>query len=205
MKPLPIVHINGFPGTGKLTIAGKLAARLNIFFEDLAIEHAAPPSSARLVHNHLLIDPANAVLHRTQPGYQTLRKAIRDAVFTSLVKESSTYAAIYIFTDWQSGDATGSSVCEEFRTMAQTRGSVLIPIIIKCDEEENVRRLAGLERSKYGKITDVDLLLQFRKQVDPPPVFRFDGHEHRIEVDVTDMSAEEAADVMFRHVVQFVS
>ena len=205
MKPLPIVHINGFPGTGKLTIAGKLAARLNVLFEDLAIERAAPPNSARLVHNHLLIDPANAVLHRTQPGYQTLRKAIRDAVFTTLVQESSTYEAIYIFTDWQSGDATGSSVCEEFCTMAKARGSILIPIIIKCNEEENVRRLAGMERLKHGKITDVDLLLQFRKQVDPPPVFRFDGHEHRIEVDVTDMSAEEAADVLFRHVAKFVS
>ncbi|EQL01603.1 hypothetical protein G6O67_006620 [Ophiocordyceps sinensis] len=65
-KPLPLIHLNGFPGTGKLTIARALQELLRY----------------RLVHNHLLINPADAVLRRTEPGYQDLRRGIRGAVFS---------------------------------------------------------------------------------------------------------------------------
>lgn len=216
MKPLPIVHLNGFPGTGKLRIAGELAARLNTYFDslipqsvssvdrDLAGASIPEQHVARIVHNHLLIDPANAVLHRTQPGYQTLRKALRDAVFSSLANETSTYSAIYILTDWQSGDDIGSRVCEDVKDMAQARGSELIPVIVSCNEEENVRRLASADRLKFSKITDVSLLLQFRGQSEPPPVFKFEGHENRLEVNVTDLSAEEAAAIIFEHVEKYL-
>lgn len=66
---LPLVHINGFPGIGKLNIARKLVELLQQF-------------DAKLVHNHLLIDPASAVLPRSSPNYQPLRRAIRDAILT---------------------------------------------------------------------------------------------------------------------------
>lgn len=42
------------------------------------------------VHNHLLVNPADAVLKRDQPGYQDLRKAIRGVVFTALAESPST-------------------------------------------------------------------------------------------------------------------
>lgn len=204
-KHLPIVHLNGFPGTGKLTIATKLAAQLNTFFDDITKQLDEPPRVARTIHNHLLIDPADAVLHRTQPGYQTLRKALRDAVFSSLANESSTFPTTYILTDWQSGDKSGTQVCEDIKKMAKARGSELVPVIIKCDEEENVRRLTSADRSRFSKITDVGLLLQFRQQDKlTSPVFEFDGHENRIEVDVTALSAEEAAAIIFKHVLQYI-
>lgn len=68
--PYPIIHINGFPGTGKLTVAQYLVADVT-------------PVNLKLIHNHLLINPADAVLHRNQPGYQALRQAIRGAIFTA--------------------------------------------------------------------------------------------------------------------------
>lgn len=157
------------------------------------------------MHNHLLIDPAGAVLDRTQPGYQQLRKAIRDAVFTSLITERSTYETIYLFTDWQSGDDIGSGVCEEFQTMARTRGSRLIPVIVSCDEQENVRRIQGSERAMSNtKITDSGLLLQWRQEVDPPPVYLFSDNEARLELDVTGLSAEQAAEAIWKHASQYV-
>jgi len=206
MKAMPCIHLNGFPGTGKLTIARKLVEKINTGAEkDEPNNGSGSQTRAKLVHNHLLIDPAGAVLDRTQPGYQQLRKAIREAVFTSLVNEKSTYETIYVFTDWQSGDDVGSGVCEDFQTMAKARGSLFIPILITCDEKENVRRIQGAGRAVLStKVTDPGILLQWRQEVNPPPVYQFRDHKARLEVDVTSLSAEQAAEVILKHASQYV-
>lgn len=77
----PIVHINGFPGTGKLTVARLLAEKLSVL-------------NARLVHNHLLIDPAGAILPRSSIGYQPLRRVIRAAVFTTLIQSREAFDSL---------------------------------------------------------------------------------------------------------------
>ncbi|KAM0420372.1 hypothetical protein ACHAPT_011791 [Fusarium lateritium] len=56
LRPAPIIYINGFPATGKFAIARHL---VSLFKAD----------TAKLVHNHLLINPADAILDRDQPGY----------------------------------------------------------------------------------------------------------------------------------------
>ena len=201
---MPIIHLNGFPGTGKLTIARKLVESLNTHPTKHRSTKVSDNVSAKLVHNHLLIDPANAILSRTQPGYQQLRKAIREVVFTSLIEERSTDETVYVFTDYQSGDDVGSRVCEEFKTMAEARGCQLIPILILCDEQENIRRLKDTERATWSKVTDSELLLQFRQQMDPPAVYEFPDNKARLTVDVTNLSAEKAAKVVLRHVSKYV-
>lgn len=203
-KAMPIIHLNGFPGTGKLTIARKLVETLNADFEKLHPANRASHTRAKLVHNHLLIDPAGAVMDRTQPGYQQLRRAIRDAVFTSLTNETSTYETIYVFTDWQSGDEVGSGVCEEFQTMARARGSLFIPILVSCEEQENVRRIQDAGRATSSKITDSELLLQWRHELNPPPVYQFRDNGARLDLDVTGLSVEEAADAIWKHASQYV-
>jgi hypothetical protein len=202
---MPIIHLNGFPGTGKLTIARKLVEKLNREYEQQDPSQSANHTRAKLVHNHLLIDPAGAVLERSQPGYNELRTAIRQAVFTTLINESSTYETIYVFTDWQSGNAVGSGVCEEYLAMAKARGSQFIPILVSCDEQENVRRIQGVSRAISDKLTDSELLVQWRQEVDPPPVYLFRDIEARKELDVSSLSPEQAADAIWEHASQYVS
>lgn len=197
-NPLPIIHINGLPGTGKLTIAREVLTLLQQHFAA-----SGSPNTAKLVHNHLLINPADAVLHRTQPGYQTLRKALRDAVFSTLSSEPATFATVYLFTDWQSGDDAGAAVCREYETMARERGCGFIPVIVSCGEAENIVRLRSGEREGWGKITDPELLVRCRGGVDAPPVYLFEGVEARLEVDVTELSAREAAEVVVGHVLRW--
>jgi hypothetical protein len=204
LKPMPIIHLNGFPGTGKLTIARKLVEQLNRDFERQHPSESAKHARAKLVHNHLLIDPAAAVLERSQPGYNQLRTAIRQAVFTTLVDESSTYETIYVFTDWQSGNIVGSEVCEEYLAMAKARGSQFVPILITCDEQENVRRIQGVERAISTKLTDSELLVQWRAEVDPPPVYLFRDEKGRLELDVTCLRPEQAAEAIWKHAAQYV-
>lgn len=199
-KPLPIIHINGFPGTGKLTIAREVVTILQ--------EHFAASGSgeqAKLVHNHLLINPADAVLHRTQPGYQVLRKALRDAVFSTLKSEPATFTTAYLFTDWQSGDEIGIEVCKDFQLTAHERGCDFIPIIITCEQAENIVRLRNSDRESWHKITDPELLVHFREQLHPPPVYRFENVEARLELDVTKLSAQQAAEHIMLHVLTYLS
>jgi broad-specificity NMP kinase len=182
--PYPIIHINGFPGTGKLTIATALTALL--------------PTTTKLVHNHLLINPADAILTRSQSGYQNLRRAIRNAVFQSLIHEPATYETAYIFTDFQSTDAVGSGVCKEFEVAADERGGAFVPILLKCEERVNLERLVSEDRAKHRKLTDVELVRTFRENVE---IYRFEKVENALELDATGMTAEEAARRVLKHLV----
>ncbi|KAL7909511.1 hypothetical protein GGI35DRAFT_450111 [Trichoderma velutinum] len=185
-KPLPIIHFNGFPGTGKLTIARQLEQLL------------AP--RARLIHNHLLINPADAVLRRDEAGYQNLRQAIRAAIFTSLIESTDTHKFAYLFTDFQSSDNIGSAVCAEYLAAAQKRGCELISVVLSCDVDTNVERLITDERRAHGKISSAELLKKFRQGV---AIHRFENlGDKRLELDVSALSAEEAARQILEHVVK---
>ncbi|KAM3499568.1 hypothetical protein MY10362_007176 [Beauveria mimosiformis] len=170
--PLPIIHINGFPGTGKLTVAKHLEQLLT--------------PRARLVHNHLLINAADAVLRRDEAGYQNLRRACSKFV--------------YLFTDFQSNDEVGSGVCAEYLAAARQRKCKLISVILGCDVDTNVGRLVTDERRAHGKITDEELLRKFRDAVD---IHRFEDLEvSSLEMDVSSVNAEEAAEQILQHVVR---
>ncbi|KAK1540516.1 hypothetical protein CPAR01_06505 [Colletotrichum paranaense] len=185
-RPLPIVHLNGFPGSGKLTIARALQQQLS--------------PCCRLVHNHLLINPADAVLHRSEAGYQDLRRALRKAVFTSLVESSACQDFVYVFTDFQSNDDIGSAVCAEYLETARVRGTAMVSIIITCDEATNISRLQSADREVHRKIVDPELLRIFRNGVS---IHRFDEPGTKsVEVDVTELTPIEAARQILDHILR---
>jgi ABC-type oligopeptide transport system ATPase subunit len=184
--PLPIIHINGFPGTGKLTIARKLVALL-------------APYSGKLVHNHLLIDPAGAILPRTSADYQSLRRAIRTAVFDTLATSQDTFDSVFVFTDFQSDSDIGSAVMAEYRDMAARRGCAFIPIVVTCSKEENLRRLASLERSQHEKLTDIELAARIR---DNSVIHQSPDDRFRMELDLTELGADAAASMIHGHILE---
>ncbi|KAJ4160860.1 hypothetical protein BFJ70_g13232 [Fusarium oxysporum] len=63
------VYINGFPGIGKLTIAKELQQLL--------------PDS-KVYHNHLVIDPIDALVERLSPGYHEMRTGLRRYVLNEI-------------------------------------------------------------------------------------------------------------------------
>ncbi|KAL3298219.1 AAA ATPase family protein [Colletotrichum asianum] len=167
-KPFPIIHLNGFPGTGKLTIAGVLQRQLG--------------ARCRLA------------------GYQDLRRALRGAVFTSLVKSPASHRFVYIFTDFQSNDAVGSAVCAEYLAAARARGAALVSVVVRCDEATNLARLQGLDREAHHKIVDPELLLMFRRGAE---IHHFDEPGcASLDMDVADLSAAEAARRILEHVLR---
>ncbi|KAF4632735.1 hypothetical protein G7Y89_g5385 [Cudoniella acicularis] len=182
--PYPIIHINAYPGTGKLTIATALTTLL--------------PKTTKLVHNHLLINPADAILTRSQPGYQALRRSIRAAVFQTLIHEPATHNTAYIFTDFQSTDEVGSAVCKEFENAAAERGGKFVPIVLWCREDVNLERLIEGERKERGKLVNVELVKGFRERVE---IFKFKGNENALLLDVSDLMAGEAAEKIKVHLI----
>jgi hypothetical protein len=64
--PAPLVYINAFPGTGKLTTARALVSLL---------------TNSLLLGNHTLIDPVAARFSRDHPAYRHERRKERDRAF----------------------------------------------------------------------------------------------------------------------------
>jgi chloramphenicol 3-O-phosphotransferase len=72
--PIPpgcLVILNGFPGVGKLTIARALQSRLT-------------NAETRLIDNHLIIDPAEAVHPGRGLQHKRLRDKLRRVIFDEL-------------------------------------------------------------------------------------------------------------------------
>lgn len=181
VTPQPIIHINGYPGVGKLTIA-------------TALEKLMPGS--KVIHNHMLINPVDAVLSRSDRGYQELRRSIRKAIFEPIADNEATFKTTFIFTDFQSTDAIGSGVCKEYETLARDRGCMFLPIVLTCDEDVNLQRLISEDRAEHKKLTDVELVRDFRRKSE---IYSFSGNDAALKLDVTYSTAEEAAQEIRHH------
>jgi hypothetical protein len=71
-----VVLLNGFPGIDKLAIARALQAVLN-----------ETGRRTRLIDNHLLIDPATAIVPSRNASHHILRKELRGVAFTAIARE----------------------------------------------------------------------------------------------------------------------
>lgn len=184
--PQPFIYINGWPGSGKHTTAKALEQELR--------------GRARVVHNHLHIDLAGAILPRTSPEYYQLRQQLREVFFKTLAAASETFEYIYIFTDSQTNDPIGRNVTSHFAQAASDRGCAFIPVVLLCDEEENLRRLRSQERlnlakSGMGLLLDTDLLKGFRGQGE---ILKWPCKELLV-IDVTNTTVDDVVKIILKH------
>ncbi|KAG4429890.1 hypothetical protein IFR05_014634 [Cadophora sp. M221] len=187
VNPRPYIYINSWHGTGKHTIAKALESQLH--------------GVARIVHNHQHIDLVGALLPRSSAQYQQARRDVRAVIFNSLATLPDTFNYIYIFTDFQTSNPLGHSVVHEYKAAAQSRGCDFIPIVLTCDAEVNAERIRSTERldlvkSGKGMLVDASVLGGMRGEGE---IFRAECEE-MTELDVTDLSPEEAAARIFGHV-----
>lgn len=167
----PIIHINGWPGTGKATIGRILAARLG----------------GRLIDNHLMLDPAGALFDRGDPRHAQLRADIRDLIHAAALTLPADVPLIVT-------DALASmdeALFAPTRALAQARGAPLICFILDITPEENRARLTDPRRTG-SKLTDVSILNDLRTRHEP---LRPDG---AVALDVTNQSPDDAATLIIR-------
>lgn len=84
MPVAPLIWINGFPGSGKLTVAK--------VFKQLTSDDTI------ILDNHQLIDPVEARFPRLHPEYQKERHLYRQAVFKEHVYNKANLSKIVVFT-----------------------------------------------------------------------------------------------------------
>ncbi len=172
-----IVHLNGWPGVGKLTIGRALADRLG----------------ARLIDNHLLHDVAIRCAGLTDPDRWPLYEKVRRAAYEALKDRPD--AETFVMTNALcTNDPRERLAWNHVVDLAIARNAPLVPVVLEAEFEENTRRLRSSERVGR-KLADPAILRSFltTDRIQKPNV------PDLLVLDVTRLSADQAADAICRH------
>jgi phosphopantetheine adenylyltransferase len=178
-----IILLNGLTGAGKQTIGEHLACLI---------------PGARLIHNHLLLDPIDALCPRSDPAYLNLRRQQRRLAFAFIHTQAASLPSTSIFTANCSTSPLGLEVAQEFQTAARQCGVVFVPVAILCDPEEVFRRVEARAAKPFSpfKLADGSIVRAIWMN---KAVHRYNVEEELV-VNVTSMSAHEAASRILHHV-----
>ena len=146
-----IVHLVGTPAVGKLTVAEALAAG------------TGPDDPGRLVvvDNHLSGDPVLRVTprgeHGTVPARAWAHVAEIRAVVRRAIVELSPAGWAFAFTNvLRDGDPLYEETVGELRALASARGAPYVPVVLRCERAEQLRRVTTPGRRARHKWTDVE-------------------------------------------------
>jgi hypothetical protein len=182
------IYINGYPAVGKLTVANELKRIL--------------PTQSKVYHNHLMIDPIAPIIERTSPQYEAARAMLRRSLLGLIATADEARPTTWIFTDSRERSAAGASAAKEYQDAARQRGALFISIVLNCELEENLRRMAcpGRELGQTTKLRDATILRRIR---DEEALHSFGG-PMELSVDVIRLTPSEAAEIIVEHINKFV-
>lgn len=178
-----IVYLIGYPGVGKLTVARALCAA----------------TGARLMDNHLVNNVAFSLIETdgvtpiAEPIWAEI-KAIRDAALR-IVAHHAPPRLSYVLTNVLLDDEGDRELFDQVSNVAATRGSRLVPVVLSCGAEENMRRLVAPGRAEGLKETDIATA---RHRLNAQSLLQF-AHHNRLDLDITDLSPEMATDRIIVH------
>jgi predicted kinase len=132
-----IVHINGYPGVGKLTVGRALAEAIG----------------GRLVDNHSIYNLAFALTEPKSAAYFETLRAVRAIAFRRVLELPPEVPVVMtnahmIDSDW------GNENWDAVIALARSRGAKLAVVVLDVDAEENDRRIAAPERAAKRKLQD---------------------------------------------------
>jgi hypothetical protein len=141
---MKLIFIYGMPASGKLTVAQELVAI----------------TGYKLFHNHLVVDLLQTVFEFGSPEFVVLREEFWLSIFDRACR-SELPGMIFTF-------APESTVRPEFianvvKTVNAAGGEVDF-IELTCPLEELKRRMGGLSRLQYKKLTSVPLFEQLHEE-----------------------------------------
>ena len=180
-----IIYLFGFAGTGKYTIAKEIAARID----------------ARLVDNHLICNPIFSLLRldgktKLPPGVWDYTRQIAATVRDAMVRLSSSDENFVITNFLSQEDKDDHRIYEETLVMAEKRNAFFVPVRLVCDLPELQKRIVQNDRRARMKMTDPDkIAVHYQNYTVLNP-----EHPYKLELDVTHLSPQQAADVILNHV-----
>lgn len=164
-----ILHLNGMPGTGKLTVARILSDRLN----------------ARLVDNHSII---NEVIKKHSQGSPEYMRAVMEETGRILGGGGQ-----LIFTNALAAENPKDRArLDQIAEHARRTGQIFWQILLNCELAENQRRLLDPQRRELQKLDDPEVLAQLHLDysIYHPPA------THHLELDTSERSAAETAELI---------
>lgn len=173
-----IVHLNGWPGAGKLTVARVLAHRLQ----------------ARLLDNHTLHNVAASLCDRGTDAYWTLYEQVRDLAY-GRVRALPPDAVLVMTNAFLKETPRDVEAWRLIRDLATGRGDRLVAVTLDCDLEENVVRVRGTDRTGNRKLTDPEPLIAWRAEYH----LIVDDAEDWVVIDNTRLTPDQTADRIVAH------
>jgi hypothetical protein len=167
-----IVHINSYPGVGKLTIGRALADLIG----------------GKLLDNHSVFNVAFALTEFKSPAFYDTVRAVREIAYRRILDLPTDVPVV--LTNWYSqGSAWGEENWDRAIALAKERECALNVVTLACQPEENARRIRAPERSAKRKPQDEAFVKDNREG--RPLLDR--GGDRLLNLDVTDLAASEAA------------
>lgn len=168
-----VIYLTGKPGVGKYTIATTLAENHGFIVCD----------------NQLINNPVFELLQHDgsanvpEFAWDAIAK-IRSEIFEFLTKVPETS---YVLTNNLYEDEGDRRLFEEVRAMAEKRNSLFVPVRLIISESEHLRRITNKNRRKRWKTIDPQWVYN------KTPLLNY-THPHTLDLDVSNLSAEDAAD-----------
>lgn len=169
-----LIHLNGAPGVGKLTIARALARRLD----------------ARLLDNHATHDIAFALTEFPSPEFYDTVRAVRAIAYKRVRQLPPSVPVILTDAFFEDSD-WGREGWTALLDLA--RSARLFTVALICAPDEHRRRIMGEDRAAKGKLRDA-------AYVETASTRRLIEHagEDSLRLDVTRLTADEAASAIAR-------
>lgn len=180
-----IIHLLGFPGAGKLTVAQEIVKQAE---------------GIRLVDNHLINNPLFSLIRQDGKTKLDTRiwlnvRKIWDAVADTMINIAPKEFSFVLTNALVEDDDDDRNHMEKIRGVAQARGGKYIPVrLLVTDTEEHIRRLTTASRSARMKETNPDAPLRYASR----EVLKT-GDTRELTLDITRLAPAEAAAVILRH------
>jgi tRNA uridine 5-carbamoylmethylation protein Kti12 len=177
-----IVHITGYPASGKLTVATALGAHLR-----------SRGREARVVDNHYVndvifglidVDGVKPVAREVWDRVREVRRPVLETVRTLAPSDWT-----FIFTNYVVKDQD-EWVIDELASLAHDRGSRFLFVRLECEPDELCRRIAQPDRRQRLKWKDpagLRHIVETHRLADPPP------DADSLTIDTGTTSPDEAA------------
>jgi hypothetical protein len=145
-EPSWIVHLLGHPAAGKRTVGAALVAA------------SERPQLRRfvLIDNHLSSNPILAVLDgdgsgQLGPEVWDLVAEVREVVDRAILELAPPDRSFVFTNSVMVDDVSGLRSLERVRRLADARNSTYVPVALRCEREELLRRVPSEDRRRHGK------------------------------------------------------
>lgn len=175
-----LIHINGMPGVGKLTVAKILAGQFRM----------------HLVDNHSLINAAYAAgFPHGSEGYLRNLRNITDVVYKELAANKDIPHIIMtncLAYEYDPDPARFAAI----EKLALDRKEHFVPVLLSCSQEENQKRVVSPDRKNKQKLMNADMIGSYYQKYE---IIHPADHPNQIQIDTTALSAEQTAAMVSNH------